>query len=363
MSDTVLVLRSEETRGLVTMSEAVRLMEEAYADLGHNRAQAINREWLRVPLGGTEEGSQFVLNIIPGAVPCHNVAATRLSARHMSFPLPGGEPHKASPAGYTGMVLVWELSSKKLLGIVHDDALSPLRVGATSALAAKYLCRADVKVAGLIGAGKQAVGQITGLLTIRPGIEEVKVHSVHEERRRRFAGWVEQTFGVKAKAVDSAEKCVRGSDVVFTATSSADPVIKGEWLEQGVHLCGMIGTPRFDRRRELDDEVGRRADVVVVNSISQLKHDSQAEILNPIRKGYLTWDRVAELADLCIGKVLGRMGSRQITWHSNNSGMGIQFATLCKRIIEVARDRGIGSSLPGEYFMGQGLSGEDRFRL
>ncbi|MCW5603045.1 MAG: ornithine cyclodeaminase family protein [Burkholderiales bacterium] len=260
MSDTILVLRSDETRGLLTMQEAIRLMDEAYTDLGHNHAQVINREWLRVPLGDTEAAFQFVLNVIPGAVPCHDAAAVRLSARHMSFPLPGGEPYKAPLGGYTGLVLVWELSTRKLLGIVHDDAVSPLRVGATSALAAKYLCRADVKVAGLIGTGKQAVGQITGLLTIRPDIEEVKVHSLRDERRRHFAAWIEQNFGVKARAVDSAEKCVRESDVVFTASSAADPVVKGAWLEEGTHLCGMIGTPRFDGRRELDDEVGRRVD-------------------------------------------------------------------------------------------------------
>lgn len=363
MPDTVLVLRNEETRGLVAMPEAIQLMEEAYADLGHNRAQVLNRKWLHVPLEGREVSSHFLLNIIPGAVPCHNAVAIRLSARHGSFPIPGGERSQQHPGGNTGFVLVWDLSTKKLLGIVQDDTASPLRVGATSALAAKYLCRADVKVAGLIGAGKQAVGQITGLMTIRPGIDEVKIYSVRSERRERFAAWVAREFGIKAHAVGSAEKCVRESDVVFTATSSPDPIVKGAWLEDGVHVCGMIGTPRFDTRRELDDEVGRRADIVVVNSVSQVREDLQAEILSPIRKGYLTWERVNELADLCIGKVAGRMGAKQITWHSNNSGMGIQFASVCKRIIDVARERRIGTELPGELFMAPAFTDTGEFRL
>ena len=35
---------------------------------------------------------------------------------------------------------------------------------------------------------------------------------------------------------------------------------------------------------------------------------------------------------------------------TTNVGMGIQFATLCQRMLEIARERGIGTELPGELF-------------
>jgi ornithine cyclodeaminase/alanine dehydrogenase len=138
---------------------------------------------------------------------------------------------------------------------------------------------------------------------------------------------------------------------VFTATSASQPVVKGAWLAEGMHVCGMLGTPRFDTRRELDDEVGRRADIVVVNSAAQARDDLQQELLGPIDRGWLGWDRVHELADLCAGRAAGRTDPKQITWHSNNTGMGVQFASLCRRMIDVARERGIGTELPGELFM------------
>lgn len=366
MKDTVLVLRNEETRGLVSMAEAIQLIKEAYADLGHNRAQVINRRRLHMPLDRTspdEAPAWFMLNVMSGATPCHGVASVRLNALTTSFPSLGGERRKIFAGGIAGFALVWDMNTRALLGIVQDDAISPLRVGATSGVAMEYLCRRDVQIAGLVGAGRQAVGQITALLTVRPNIREVKVYSIRPERRERMAAWVARQFGIKARAVDSAERCVRESDVVFTATTATDPMILGEWLEEGAHICGMIGAPHFDSRRELDDDVGRRADMVVVNSLSQVKEDLQAEIWDPIRKGYLTWEFVHELSELCIGAFPGRTGNKQITWHSNNTGMGIQFASVCKRVIEVARERGIGTELPADLFMGREVPETEEFTI
>ena len=105
------------------------------------------------------------------------------------------------------------------------------------------------------------------------------------------------------------------------------------------------------------------SDIIVVNSLSQAKEDMQPEIEDPIRKGYLTWEHVNELSDLCIGKFPGRMGMKQITWHSNNCGMGVQFAAVCKRAIDVARERGVGTELPGELFMAPEFSEAEEFTL
>ena len=363
MEDTVLILKNEDVRGLIGMEEAMEVIEEAYEDLGHKNAQVINRRRLHIPLPDMEEPTWYFLNVIPGAVLCQDVCAVRLGSRHVTFPVIGGEKRKQFNGGMTGLVMVWQMSTRKLIGIVQDEAISPLRVGATSGVGAKYLVRANAEVAGLIGAGQQAVGQITALLTVRPGIKTVKVYSVRPERREKFAAWVSQRFNVEAYAVDSSEEAVRGSDVVFTATTAVDPFIKGEWLEPGMHITGMIGAPRFDARRELDDEVAQRADILIVNSISQIKQDLQPEVINPIRKGFITWEHVNELSELCTRSFPGRLGDSQITLHNNNVGMGIQFAAVCKRVIEVARERGIGTEMPGDLFMAGEFPEDEQFTI
>jgi alanine dehydrogenase len=247
-------------------------------------------------------------------------------------------------------VLVWEMSTHRLLGIVQDGVVSPLRVGATAGVAAKYLVRKDAETLGMIGSGQQAMGMVAAFLTVRPSIKTIKVYSLREESRRRFAEKLRRLYDVRVEAVASAELCTRESDIVVTATTSADPVLKGAWVEEGAHVMGNTGANVFDRRRDIDDVVAQRADIIVVNSREQVTDDLQPEMYGALRKGYLTWDHINELGELCIGKIPGRLGKTQITYHSNNVGMGIQFAGICKRIIEVARERGVGTELPADLF-------------
>ena len=158
-------------------------------------------------------------------------------------------------------------------------------------------------------------------------------------------------LNLNASAVDSAEEAIRGADVAIAATNPADPILFREWLSPGCHVVGMVGTGKFTRRRELDDEVAKSAELIVANSIEQIEIDEQPEIIMPVRKGYISWNNIYEIGDLCIGKIPGRAASAQIAYHHDNVVMGNQFAGLCKRMIELARERRIGTELPIDFFM------------
>jgi len=333
------------------MAEAVTLIEEAYRDFGHQRAQVIPRRRIYVPQEGEAVPSWFWLNVIPGAVPCHGVAAVRLNAAQTRFVATEGGKRQVIPGDFSGLVLVWDMATRELLGIVHDHAVSPMRVGATSAVGAKYLARADARTLGILGSGQQAAAQVEAVLAVRPSIREIKVHSPTEANRRRFAERLAAAFGVEARALDRPRDCVAESDIVISATNTPDPVIFGDWLSPGTHVIGMAGGSKFDGRRDVDDIVARRSDIIVVNLREQVEIEQQADILSPIRQGFASWDMIYELGELCIGRSSGRTSSTQITFHSNNVGMGIQFASVCKRVLEIARARGIGTELSSDLFM------------
>ncbi|HLI26762.1 MAG TPA: ornithine cyclodeaminase family protein [Chloroflexota bacterium] len=349
MEDDVLVLTNADMEGLLTMEECIAVTEVAFRELGHHVAQVIPRRRIHLPQPG-QERLWYWLNVIPGAVPAFDTAAVRLDSAQIRFRTVAGVNRMEFPGDFAGFVLLFSLRDRILKGIVHDHYLSPLRVGSTTGVAAKYLAREDATTLGIFGTGEQARAQVAAICAVRP-IRQVKVWSLRPENRARFAEEIGRTFNVDARPAASARDAVQGSDVVITATNSADPVFDGHWLEPGTHLVGMIGANRFDQRRELDDEAVGRCDLIVVNLKEQIEIDQQPELLSPLRKGRIHWEQIHELGELCTGRIPGRTTATQITHHNNNVGMGIQFAAVGDLVLKKARAAGRGTRLPLELFM------------
>jgi hypothetical protein len=106
MAGTVLVLTTKEATGLLAMSEAIALTEEAFRDFGLNRAQVLPRRRLTLPQPDRTEPRWFWMNVIPGAVPCHGVAALRVDAAQTAFALHGGSRRQVFRGDVSGFVLV-----------------------------------------------------------------------------------------------------------------------------------------------------------------------------------------------------------------------------------------------------------------
>jgi ornithine cyclodeaminase len=82
------------------------------------------------------------------------------------------------------------------------------------------------------------------------------------------------------------------------------------------------------KRRELDDETIRRADLIVVCSKSQAIQDEQGDLYDPVQAGITSWDKIQELAALLNREVPGRTSDSQITLFKNNAGQGIADVAL-----------------------------------
>jgi alanine dehydrogenase len=344
----VLVLKNEQMENLLPMSEEIDAIEEAFRELGQGKAMNAPRARLRTPW--KEEGGQYYFNNIMGLVPGVKSMALRIDSSFSKDVLVGGSKRRVYPGDFIGLVMLFDMDTCELLAIMDDHHISTMRVGATSAVASKYLARKDAEVMGLLGSGEQAKTQLTAHAVVRT-LTKVKVYSPTKENRERFAKQMSAATEIEIVPVSSAEEAVRRTDIVSAATNTVDPVVEGRWLEEGMHVTSLVGGDGYLPRKELDDEAIRKMSLIIVGYKPQIFLDKQAEFHDRMERGLVKPEDLHELGDLLNGKCRGRKDDREITFFKNNTGMGIQFAATARKMYDKAKEKGLGTELPLDLFM------------
>jgi ornithine cyclodeaminase/alanine dehydrogenase-like protein (mu-crystallin family) len=344
----VLVLKNDQMENLLPMSEEIEAIEHAFRELGEGKAMNAPRARLRTPW--KEEGGQYYFNNIMGLVPGIKSMALRIDSSFSKDIQVGGSKRRVYPGDFIGLVMLFDMDTCEILALMDDHFISTMRVGATSAVASKYLARKDSEVMALLGSGEQAKTQVTAHACVHP-LKQIKVYSPTKENRERFAKEMSQETGIEVTPVASAEAAIRGSDIVTAATNTVDPVIQGKWVEAGMHMNSIVGGDGFLPRKELDDEAVMKANLIVVGYKPQIFLDKQAEFHDRLERGLVKAEDLHELGELLNGKCRGRESDQEITFFKNNTGMGIQFAATARKMYEKAKEKGIGTELPLDIFM------------
>ena len=234
------------------------------------------------------------------------------------------------------VVCLFDLADGGLAALIAADKLGQVRTGAASGVAATHLARRGATSLGLIGAGWQAESQLAAIRAAVPSIERVVVSSRSRERAEAFAAANE------AEVAESPSEA-GGCDVVVTATSSKDPVLRGDWLSDGALVCA-IGA-NDPRARELDAQVIARATVVCCDSIEDARLES-GDLIEPIAAGQLDWLEVQELAQIVSGELPGRQADTDVVVFKSN-GIAPWDLAIGHEVVRRARERGVGAQLDG----------------
>ena len=229
------------------------------------------------------------------------------------------------------VVCLFSLSDGKLAAVIEADALGQRRTGAASGVAAKQLARAGSSTLGVIGCGWQAESQLAAIRAAVPSIERAVAFCRTPERLAEFCA---KTGAAPAASPHEAA----GHDIVVTATTSKDPVLRGEWLREGALVCA-IGA-NDPRARELDDVVLERATFVCCDSREQAKLES-GDLIEPVAHGVIDWLEVYELQDVVAGSVSGRVAESDIAVFKSN-GLAAWDVAAGVAVLERARERGVG---------------------
>jgi len=350
----MLVLSNEDVARVLTMQACIGALEAAYADLAAGRALVSTRVDNLAP--NALPGAYYAFKHMGGLWPAKGVQALRINSDVITHPLVAGKPRRVKQplAGgrWVGLVLLFSTETGALLAILPDGVMQRIRVGAANGIALDRLARPDVAVLALIGSGWQAGAQLEAALAVR-AFREVRIYSTRRENRDAFAAEALERYGsrVRIAAVDSAEACVAGADVVMAATSSVVRVIEPAWLRRGMHVSCI-------KAQEVDGAVLDACDRVVVHTLEQAKQiDNVMKDTPNVVSEHGWWNdgsrdfaAYPDLSRLIVSAAPARRSPEEITCFVNNVGSGLQFAAAGALVLEHAKRAGLGHELPDDWF-------------
>ena len=345
-----LILSNADVEKVLSMPECLDVLESAYREMAHGRGVSRTRSDTVTPT--VREDALYSLKSMDGVVPSLGVGAVRINSDILSFANKRQVKLPLAPGNrYTGLVLLFSIATGEPLAIFPDGILQRMRVGATSAVGARYLARKDAGIVAVIGAGWQAGGHIMAIAAQRKldgcTLDEIRCYSPTADKRTAFCREMEELTGVNVRGVASPEEATRGAGIVLCATNASQHVFMKSWIEPGMYVCTIRG-PELEPAVVLDADIAAVNDRVVHENVATTK----GVVLPKQRHAIAGFDVASAptLAELVAGMARGRQTPEQTTVFVNLPGLGLQFAAVGAALYEKARAAGRGHELPTDWF-------------
>lgn len=322
----IVVLSHDDVASLLPMSDCIELMSEALSALARGEATNPLRPVLR------PEGTGHFLGLMPayrgGGNPAYALKEVCI------FP---DNPKKGLDA-HQGAVLLHSAEDGRLLALMNASAITAIRTAAVSGLATRLLARDDAKELAIVGTGVQARAHLDSMAAAWD-FKRARISGRTPTKANAFVAELSPKYPFRMEATASAEDAVRGADVIVTATNSAEPVIRREWVKPGAHI-NAVGSCS-PRKRELDTETVVASTFFVDRRESAL--NEAGDYLIPASEGAVGPGHIrAELGQLLIGEELGRTFPEEITIFESQ-GLAIEDLACAQYLYRKALEKGVGT--------------------
>jgi alanine dehydrogenase len=315
-----LYLTEHDVEILLSMPEAIAALEQSFR--AQARGDAINQSRRRLHLpAGTY----------------HTMVAADLSLQTF-----GQKAYTSFPPRTRFLFMLHDAGSGDLLAIIEADRLGQVRTGAATGVAAAHLARteSDLQV-GIYGAGWQARSQLEAICAVR-AVARITVYSRDAVNREAFCREMAERLGRSVVSAERPESAAEGQDIVITATTASEPVLRGEWLSPGAHVTAAGSNMLM--KREIDEKVVSRSDLIVVDSIEQSRIEA-GDLLPAFERRLFRWEQVHELHEIILGDHPGRTALEQITLFKSN-GIALEDVAVATLVYHKALECGAGVRLP-----------------
>lgn len=322
-----LVLGASDVAAALEDVDVLEAVEAVHADLGAGRMQ----QPAPVALTGADDAL-----FLPMAV-----RSDRLGL--VAVKLMADIPDNASRGLPTqrSTILVSSATTGECLGVLDGKDITRARTAAASVVATQHLARPHGTTLGLVGAGNLAVEHLRAFAKVRH-FERVLLWSRSTATTDRFLEAVGDDLARRCVVVGDPRQVVEESDVLCTLTPSVRPVVEGGWLHAGQHVNAVGARPR-PTHRELDGPAMARGTVFVDSRATAWT--KSGDLLEAVVEDALPQDlHPAELGEVIVGRAVGRVDDDQVTVF-DSVGLGAQDLAVAALVLEVARERGLGSTV------------------
>lgn len=311
---------------LFDLHAIVSAVEEAFREKGLGRVQMPPKQYLFFEGGGD-------WRIMPAYIPSMRLAGVKTVGVNPQNP-------KRGLATVIALIELVDPDTGHPLAVMDGTLITAWRTGAAGAIAAKYMARSGSTVMGVIGAGVQGRMQVYFTVETVRTITRVKIFDVRREAAKSLAVFVEKELGIDASIVDEPLAAVKGVDILATCTPARSPIVRGDWIEEGLHI-NAIGADA-PGNEELDPAILQKARIVVDDFV-QASHSGEINV--PLEEGYISErDIYAELGEVVAGLKPGRVDDREITIF-DSTGLAIQDVAAARVVYEAALRTGLGTRM------------------
>ena len=327
-------------------------------------------------MGGENGNSHGCMVSFPDKPDFPNMPANGPDRRFMAMPAYVGGPFDVAGMKWYGsnvanrdkgiprsilMVMLNDKETGAPLALMSGNMISSYRTAGIPGGGVKNLAVKDAKVLGIVGPGVINTVTVETFGALRPTLDTLKIKGRSQESIDRCIEYVKEKCPQFKNIIvcDTLEDCVKGSDILSFATSTAMsggissyPFVKTEWIKPGALIC-VPGSADFDEALIQDPKTK-----LVVDNISLYEAWAEeypyptfetiyipgCKFMDMVHDGKLSKSRINDLGAILNGKKPGRMDDDQIIIYSIG-GMPVEDVAWGKTVYDKAIKEDIGTKL------------------
>ena len=238
-----------------------------------------------------------------------------------------------------GTIVLADAANGTPLAIMDSGSVTALRTGAATAVAAKFLARADSRTATIVGCGVQGELQLAAITAVLP-LRRIMLIDIDHARAEDLAARAAAKHAVHVEPTKDLPAALRDSDVCVTCTTSRRAFLRPVDITPGTFIAA-VGADNPEKQ-ELEPSLLASATLVVdvLHQCAEIGELHHALAANLLKREQIH----AELADVVAGRRPGRTREDEITIF-DSSGTALQDVAAAVAVYEKARATGRGTAV------------------